>query len=247
MLSSFNVCPRGQWRLRKPATAQTQTLCAILLGQRSPNNKLTDDNALPDFYKERNHNHKTARNKYSKPFQNDTTMTIRTFWTIFIKILGIWLVLGSVTVIPQFFLTSISVGSNKTAENFALVAALLLLTIGIYIFILQLFVFKTSWLIDKLHLDKGFDEEKLDLNVQLSTVLTVTTIVLGGLMFVDSLPQLCKQTFKFFQEGDIFSESPTSGWIIFHFVNTILGYLLMTNSKQVVEFIHKQTATQNDN
>lgn len=174
-------------------------------------------------------------------------MTIRTFWTIFIKILGIWLVLDSVTIIPQFVLTFFSAGSNDTAQNFVLAAALLLLTIGIYIFILRLFVFKTAWLIDKLHLDKGFNEEKIDLNVQLSTVLTVTTIVLGGLMFVESLPQFCKQTFEFFQQKNIFRESPSSGWIIFHFVNTIIGYLIMTNSKQVVEFISKQTATKNDN
>ena len=31
VLSSFNVCPRGQWRLRKPTTEQTQTL-AVMLG-----------------------------------------------------------------------------------------------------------------------------------------------------------------------------------------------------------------------
>jgi hypothetical protein len=29
VLSSFNVCPRGQWRLRKATTAQTQTLVAM--------------------------------------------------------------------------------------------------------------------------------------------------------------------------------------------------------------------------
>jgi hypothetical protein len=174
-------------------------------------------------------------------------MTIRTFWTIFIKILGIWLVLDSVTVIPQFFSTIFYVDPNDTTQSFALTAALLLLTIGIYIFILRLFVFKTAWLIDKLHLDKGFDEEKIDLNVQLSTVLTVTTIVVGGLMFVDSLAQLCKQTFVFFQQKSIFRESPTAGWIIFHLVKTILGYLLMTNSKQVVAYIDKQKGKQNDN
>jgi hypothetical protein len=162
------------------------------------------------------------------------------------KILGIWLVLDSVTVIPQFFSTLFFTDPNDTAQSFALTAALLLLTIGIYIFILRLFVFKTAWLIDKLHLDKGFNEERIDLNVQLSTVLTITTIVIGGLMFVDSLPQLCKQTFMFFQQKNMFRESPTSGWIIFHLVKTILGYLLMTNSKQVVAFIEKQTAKQND-
>jgi len=176
-------------------------------------------------------------------------MTIKTFWTIIIKILGIWLVLDSITVIPQFLSALPFFGSNNDDNIFGVgvVVGLLLLTIAIYVFILRLFVFKTAWLIDKLHLDKGFDEEKIDLNVQLSTVLTVATIVIGGLMFVDSLPQLCKQTFVFFQQKNMFRESPTSGWIIFHLVKTILGYLLMTNSKQVVAFIDKQTSKQNDN
>jgi len=174
-------------------------------------------------------------------------MTIRTFWTIFIKILGIWLVLDSVTVIPQFISTLFYADPNDTGQGFALSILLLLLTIGVYLFILRLFVFKTAWLIDKLHLDKGFDEEKIDLNVQLSTVLTVTTIVIGGLMFVDSLPQLCKQFFVFYQQKSIFIENPSSGWLIFHFVKTIFSYLIMTNSKLVVTFIDKQTSNQNDN
>lgn len=117
-------------------------------------------------------------------------------------------------------------------------------SIGIYIFILRLFVFRTAWLIDKLQLDKGFEEEKIDLNIQLSTVLTVATIVIGGLMFVDSLPQLCKQIFMSLQQKNMFRESPTSGWIIFHLVKTVLGYLLMTNSKLVIAFIDKQTTKQ---
>lgn len=174
-------------------------------------------------------------------------MTIRTFWTIFIKILGIWLVMDSLTVIPQFISTLFYIDPNDNGQEYALAIALLLLTIAVYFFILRLFVFKTAWLIDKLHLDKGFDEEKIDFNVQLSTVLTVTIIVIGGLMFVDSLPQFCKQTFMYFQQKNMFGESPESGWIIFNLVKTILGYLLMTNSKQVVAFIDKQTTKQNDN
>lgn len=174
-------------------------------------------------------------------------MTIRTFWTIFIKILGIWLVLDSVTVIPQFISTLIYSDPYATGQEFTVSIALLLLTIGVYIFILRLFVFKTAWLIDKLHLDKGFEEEKIDLNIHLATVLTVTTIVIGGLMFVDSLPQLCKEIFVFLQQKTIFRENPGSGWLIFLLVKTILSYLLMTNSKQVVSFINKQTSKQNGN
>lgn len=173
-------------------------------------------------------------------------MTIRTFWTIFIKILGIGIVLNSVIVILQFISTLFYVDSNYSVQSFALIATLLLLTLGIYIFILRLFVFKTAWLIDKLQLDKGFDEERIDLNVKLSTVLTVSTIVIGGLMFIDSLPQLCKQTFEFFQNNYLFRQNQSSTWIILYLVKTILGYLLMTNSKKVVQFIKKQIAKQND-
>ena len=172
-------------------------------------------------------------------------MTIRTFWTILIKILGICLVLDSVTVIPQFISTLFYTDPNDTGQIFVLSIALLILTIGVYLFILRLFVFKTAWLIDKLHLDKGFNEEKIDLNIQLSTVLIVATIVIGGLMFVDSLPQLCKQTFVFFQQKAIFREEPKSNWIIFYLVKTILAIFLMASSKQIVAFIDKQTVEQN--
>jgi len=177
-------------------------------------------------------------------------MTIRTFWTIFIKILGIWLVLDGITVIPQY-LSVVSASlfysdSYETTENFALTFSMLLLTGLIYIFILRMFVFKTDWLIDKLQLDKGFSEEKIELNVHGQTVLTIATIVTGGLILVDSLPDLCRQVFVFFQQKAMFRENPSSGGIIFQLAKTVVGYLLMTNSQAVVKFIDRQVAKPND-
>ena len=170
-------------------------------------------------------------------------MTIRTFWNIFIKILGISLVLSFLTVIPQFarLLTFFGTNSNDSFLGIGITLALILLTIGIYALILWLFVFKTDWLIDILHLDKGFQEDKLELNIQRSTVLTIAAIVIGGIIFVDSFPQFCQQVMRFMQQDNLFKESPTSGWIIFYLVKTILGYLLMTNSQFVVRFIDKQS------
>ena len=175
-------------------------------------------------------------------------MTIRTFWTIFIKILGISLVLGSLTVIPQF-LSALPFFGHNYNDNFygaGLLLLFLLLTIALYILVLWLFVFKTAWLIDKLHLDKGFTEERIELNISQSTVFTIAVIVVGGLIFVDSFPQLCRQTFVFFQEKNLFREDPNSGWIIFQLVKTILGYLLMTNSQLVIKFIDRETDKQTD-
>ncbi|WP_423129451.1 hypothetical protein [Gaoshiqia sp. Z1-71] len=102
---------------------------------------------------------------------------------------------------------------------------------------MKLFVFNSTWIIDKLKLDKGFPEETINLNVTMG--LTIATIVIGGLIFVDALPMLCKQIFTFFQQKTVFSEDPQFGWMIFYFVKTMIGYLLMTNSRYVVGYIHK--------
>jgi hypothetical protein len=91
-----------------------------------------------------------------------------------------------------------------------------------------------------LHLDKGFTEDKIELNIKQSTVLTIAVIVVGGLIFVDSFPQLCRQIFVLFQQKNMFKDDPNSSWIIFQLVKTIIGYLLMTNSQLVIKFIDRE-------
>lgn len=168
-------------------------------------------------------------------------MSVRNFWIVLLKILGIWLVIGGFTTISQFISAFSYIGTSNGNWWSALSAiGLLFLTIGVYIFVLWLFVFKTSWLIDKLKLEKGFSEEKIECNIQSSSIIKIATIVIGGLIFIDSLPQFCRQTFIFFQQKSMLVENPTTGWIIFHLVKTVIGYLLMTNSKFVVKFIERQ-------
>ena len=170
-------------------------------------------------------------------------MAIRTFWTVLLKVIGIWLVFGSLTVIPQF-LSAFPYFGGGEEDNIivlGLVIGVLLLTIGIYLIILRLFVFRTSWLIEKLQLEKGFTEDKIEINISQSRVMQIATIVIGGFIFAESLPDLCKQIFVFFQQKSLFRESPSSAWIIFHFIKTFIGYLLMTNSQNVVDFINKKS------
>lgn len=170
-------------------------------------------------------------------------MTIRTFWTLFLKILGIWLILSGFTVIPQFTSAFAFFGESNQDNFFAAIyiIGLLLLTIGLYFVILKLLVFNSNWVIDKLKLDKGFQEENIDLNLKLKTVLAISTIVIGGLILVDALPMLCKQIFSFVQQKSVFREDPQFSWIVFYFIKTLIGYLLMTNSHLVINYIDKKT------
>jgi hypothetical protein len=171
-------------------------------------------------------------------------MAIRTFWILLLKILGIWLMIGGLNVIPQF-LSAFSFFGDNHQDNFLSVIYiifLLLLTVGLYLIVLKLFVFNSNWLIDKLKLDKGFNEERLDLRITQKSVLTIATIVIGGLILVDALPMLCSQIFTFIQQKAVFREDPQFSWIIFYSIKTIIGYLLMTNSKLIINYIDKKTA-----
>lgn len=168
-------------------------------------------------------------------------MTIRTFWTIFIKILGIWLVLDCLTVVPHFFSTIFYPNTDTEIQITSMWFGLMLLTIAFYFIVLRVFVFKTNWIIDKLNLDKNFTEEKIDLNISSETVLRIATLMIGGLILVESLPAFCKELFSFYQQKSIFREYLSTGWIIYHFIKSLIGYLFLTNSKNIVEFIYKQT------
>lgn len=147
------------------------------------------------------------------------------------------------TVIPQFISAFAFFGENSQDNFFTAIyiIALLLLTFGLYFVVLKLLVFNSNWLIDKLKLDKGFQDEKLDLNITLKTVLAIATIVIGGLILVDALPMLCKEVFTFIQQKSVFREDPQFSWIIFYFIKALIGYLLMTNSKVVINYIDKKT------
>ena len=173
-------------------------------------------------------------------------MKVSTFWLILLKIIGFFLLLQGVNVMLYSFTTISFINPWENGTNeIVWVTLSIILTIVVYLSILWLFVFKTSWLIDKLRLDKGFEEEKIEINTQLSNILSIAIIVIGGIMLIESLPQLCKQIFTFFQTKIILRESPTTGWMILYFVEAILGYLLMTNAKQITIFINKHAYTDN--
>ena len=170
-------------------------------------------------------------------------MKIRTLWNILLKCLGIFLVVKGVDVIVPYFGVFFGISTMETEDIIYYIAVSSGILIA-YFFILWLFVFKTSWLIDKLQLENGFDEEKIDFKNDSSAILTIAIIVIGGIMFVESLPQLCKGIFSFYQANKMFcpwKENPSTSWVIFYVIKAIVGYLLMTNSTPIVNFINRKS------
>ena len=169
-------------------------------------------------------------------------MTIKTFWNILLKLLGIWLILSGFSVTPQFiwaFSVFEHLPDGKITPGLIYLAVIFLTATALFIIILWLFIFRTGWIIKTLKLDKGFGDEKIDLNIRLNTALTIAIIVIGGLMFADSLAELLRNIYSAFQQNELVRREPVTPLIILYFVKAAIGYLFMTNSRVIVGFITK--------
>jgi hypothetical protein len=167
-------------------------------------------------------------------------MTIKTFWTILIKILGLLLILGALNVIPQWLTSIYSAYQTGDFESLTIVTLIFLAILIVYYFVFKLCVYKTSWIIEKLKLDKDFENPNIDLNSNSFTIISISTIVIGGFMLVENIPNLFREVFIFFQQESLFKDYPKTGWIIFDFIKVVFGYLLMTNSSLIAKYIEKQ-------
>jgi len=167
-------------------------------------------------------------------------MSIRTLWIILIKILGLFLISGALIFVQQsIYFLYYSLKSADLVELLPIVALNLILFL-IYFLVVRLCIYKTYWIIDKLKLDKGFETENIELNFDSTKIISIAIIVIGGLLFIDNIPVLFREIMVFSQDKNLFKDYPKSGWIIFSFCKTIIGYLLMTNSFRIAKLIEKQ-------
>ncbi|RYZ98279.1 MAG: hypothetical protein EOP47_19695 [Sphingobacteriaceae bacterium] len=161
--------------------------------------------------------------------------------------MGAWLLVSSLTVLPQYVssvhsASSILVGpfEQENSGEIIWIVTISTVSMALYLGLFYLMLFKTGWIIGVLKLDKGFIEEKFELNIHRSTVITIAVIVIGGLIIIDGLPQLFRQLFVYLErlhDGPPEVEYP--GWIIFYVIKILIGYLLITHNKLVVNFIER--------
>jgi len=172
-------------------------------------------------------------------------MTPRSFWAILIKILGIYILIESVTSIPQFLGTVYLYSTQSNGVNSVMeLTALSILFIIIYLLILRSIFFKTDWIIDKLKLDQGFENERFEFNMHRSIILKIAIMVIGGLLVINNFPPLCEYTFNCFRKSDTFGgfdKNPETRYVILYFIRTLAGYFMLTCSRLLVNFFELKT------
>ena len=123
-------------------------------------------------------------------------MTPRSLFNVVLKIIGIFFIKDLLMFLPQllslFFSSNEGGFSNSPLEK---IGNIIIIVLGflVYIFIIYLLVFRTDAVINKLKLVNGFDQDFIPINIHRSAVLSISIIVIGGLILINEIPNLINQ------------------------------------------------------
>ncbi len=171
-------------------------------------------------------------------------MTVRTFWHLIIKSLGIWIVIHGIMSIPDFVVRVVAAYASPYVDSpiyIGIEVVFFAIQVLFYLFILRFLVLKTQWIIDTLKLEKGFNETKIDFSLPFDKVLRIIVILMGGFIFVTAIPTLIEAVYLFISDDVPFRDSPRSLIIISNGVQAAIGFLMMNNSDLVLRYVKKKS------
>ena len=112
-------------------------------------------------------------------------MTTRDLFRLLIKLFGVYSLIVAFFSFTGQSLLSISFNSNIVLVILWIIF-MFLVVFGVYLFL----IFKTDFIIDKLKLDKGFDNEKLFANgVSNYDIIKLAIILIGGFLLINNIPR----------------------------------------------------------
>ena len=172
-------------------------------------------------------------------------MSPKSLFIIILRIIGLLLLVQGIIALPRLIQTiePLFNGGNFSGFVFGLLVTFIL-TVLIYVLLIKYLLFKPDMIIDKLSLDKNFDEEKFELNIHSSTLIRIAIIIIGGITFIDYFVPLLRNIYSFVKSKNdggilrLFDNSSVSGLdLIQGSAMVLISYLLITNSRSLTNWI----------
>jgi hypothetical protein len=169
-------------------------------------------------------------------------MTPRSLFNIIIKIFGLFFLREIVNTIPQLISSFFYFTREDTVAEGLWTFILTAIVLAFYMFLVVKLIFNTSYFLDKLKLDQGFDQDEFSFNISSSRVLTIALIVTAGVILTNEIPNLCNHLFSYYQEKRMAygMTKPDFSYSILSAVKIIIALLLIGERNRIVEFIEKR-------
>ena len=182
-------------------------------------------------------------------------MTPRSFWAIAIKILGISFAYQSITTIWKAISMIImyaswtelfpEVRAQINGSNYlygALISSLFIFVVNIIVVFLC--IFRTDMVINKLKLEKGFIEERFELNVSRSTVLKIVIIITGALLLLNMTTDLIVEVTDYLLPVEKLSHLRNNrelGYIAEDVLRMVIALCIIIFSSSIVNFVERKS------
>lgn len=168
-------------------------------------------------------------------------MTPRSLFQIILKSLGILFIKEFLFLIPQFLTVFLYYQKGATIGEIMWIFLTTVVQLIVYSLVFYYLVFRTDRVIERLGLEKGFEEEKFSFSIHRSSVLSIVLIVAGILVIVDVIPSLCKNLFIYIRElRSLYKSDADITRIIGPIAQLIMGLVLIGSQKQIVNFIERK-------
>ena len=164
-------------------------------------------------------------------------MTKRDFFILIIKVFGLFSVVTSLfSVLPSNISFAMM---DIDALSILWIAVAIIVVVGLFIAL----IFKADRVVRLLKLDKGFDDDKIELgNLKPTDIIKIGTFIIGGLLILDNIPAFLSHSLFAFK-GDIigleYNSQDKFNWAVSG-LNLIIGFLLLTN----YDFVAKKLKTE---
>jgi hypothetical protein len=174
-------------------------------------------------------------------------MEPKTFFKIILKIFGLFFLKDIIVMIPQLFsvielfMEQGSSVNQPTVSNGSAGFTIFFIILIFYCFIVYQLLFNTSYILSKLRLDKGFDQEVFSFKFSTASILTVALLVTAGIILTEEIPSFCEAAFFLFQVKSITPNISNPGYsnLVISAVKIILALLLIGERKSIIGWIVK--------
>ena len=170
-------------------------------------------------------------------------MSLRNFWLICLKTLGMWLIINLFISLPNMIYNLITLLTTPdSGMNITIGIANTVFVCVIYFLIFQFLILRSHQTIDFLKLDKVFEGIRVHLSIPYEKLLKIVIILIGGTLLIDAIPNLVENIYWFTEDDILFSQGLKTTNIIIYSTLTIISILIMTNTKVVRRYITKKQA-----
>ena len=171
-------------------------------------------------------------------------MSLHTFWIFILKAIGLYFLVEAITLIPQSILI---IYSNGLFEKPIMAITIVLLTALAFYLLIKFLIFSPGIIIEKLKLDKGYQQENINMELNSKQMIHVCVIVFGAIQFMNGFPELCRAIYYYVQSKETLFNDPSSEQILVNGIQVLFAYLILSRSKDITDFINNKSKSNSDN